>query len=341
MSSLSEVLSGFKMLFRIVEDYEKYTNVSVNVDEIKRLEFLFKDMSLRDDSNNIYWTEFFKDNLINLCYAPKSNLEIMKRINSKNIPIVYTSATLSTTRDNNYSYFMNNLELNDALNNRMVVLGENYLSPFDYQSNTLFYYDSSLPVLSDYDNYVIELSLKVIELIRATEGKALVLFTSKKCMNDVYNLVSKENFGFSIFLQMDNNANYVKDAFSREVNSCLFATGAFWEGIDVKGDSLSNLVITHLPFLVVDAVNQYKASKYSSSYDQFREIYVPNMLLKLKQAMGRLIRSDEDLGIISCLDSRFVRYKDQVESISQVTNYTSDMKDVYDFVNCKVLKRVK
>lgn len=121
----------------------------------------------------------------------------------------------------------------------------------------------------------------------------------------------------------------------------LICNGAFWEGIDIKGESLSNVIITRLPFDIVDAVNQYKASIYSSLYEQLDKVYIPNMILKLKQAMGRLVRCHNDTGIIACLDSRIVKYMDKINDIPQVKNSTTDMRDVYDFVDYKVLKKVR
>ena len=96
-----------------------------------------------------------------------------------------------------------------------------------------------------------------------TNGKALILFTSKKTMNTVYEILKQEEFPFELLLQTDNNATEIKEQFSKDTDSCLFATGAFWEGIDIKGKSLSNLIITRLPFDQVDAVTQYQACKYA------------------------------------------------------------------------------
>lgn len=342
INNLNIALNNLKKFFNLINKYERENEVNINLKELsylKQLYLVFEDMKKMGASKNIYWTEFYKNNLINLCYTNKSNLDVITKITNKDIPIIFTSATLSTSNDN-YSYFMEGLELNEGINHS-IVLGENYLSPFDYNNQSLFYYNPNLPTPKDNDDYIIELSLEVIELIKATKGKALVLFTSKQTMFEVYKLVTKDHFDFPIFLHTDTNTNEIKEAFANDTNSCLFATGAFWEGIDIKGASLSNLIITHLPFDVVDAVTQYKASKYSSGPEQFRKVYVPSMLLKLKQAMGRLIRSNTDTGIISCLDSRFVKYKDQIEEISQIENYTTNIQDVYDFSNQKILKKVK
>ena len=337
VENLEAVVSGYRYFYSFIKDKNGFRS---NFKEFLFHMNTFEDMFLKDLSKNIYWIEFFRKDLINLCYTSKSNLEVVKNIGEKDIPIVYTSATLSTT-NNNYSYFMNGLQLEEAKGNHSLEIGGNYPSPFNYEENVLFYYDPELPTPVFYDDYKIEIALKIIELIKATKGKTLVLFTSKSCMRDVYNLVKEENFDFEIFLHDENNTEEVKKNFEEDVNSCLFATGAFWEGIDIKGESLSNVIITRLPFDVVDAVNQYKASIYSSLYEQLDKVYIPNMILKLKQAMGRLIRGHDDTGIIACLDSRIVKYMDKINDIPQVKNSTTDMRDVYDFVDYKVLKKVR
>jgi len=117
----------------------------------------------------------------------------------------------------------------------------------------------------------------------------------------------------------------------------LFATGSFWEGISIKGKSLSNLIITHLPFDNVDAINKYEAGRYVSNEDKMKNVYIPDMLIKMKQAIGRLIRTDTDTGIVSCLDSRVVNYLDSVRKCSPIKNFTDDIKEVYDFVDKKIV----
>lgn len=337
---LQNILSGFEVLFLEIEDYERQTGWTIQTKELKTLKqvsSLFQDMAKGDQSQNIYWASFFKENKINLCYAPKSNLNISKSIFSKNIPVICTSGTLLDNKDS-YRYFQEGIGL-EGFKNRTIVHGESYLSPFDYEHNTLFYYNPKMASPNNYDNYVLDLAVQIERLIRATNGKSLILFTSKKCLNDVYGLLTTEDFPFRILKQTDTNMQEVRDEFERDVDSCLLATGAFWEGVDIKGSSLSNLIITHLPFDVVDAVTQYRASKYVTKEEQFQEVYIPSMLVKFEQAVGRLIRSDRDTGIVSCLDSRFVNYKDLIQNRLNITNYTTNMKEVEEFSEEKILKR--
>ena len=111
-------------------------------------------------------------------------------------------------------------------------------------------------------------------------------------------------------------------------NSVLFATGSFYEGIDIKGEALENVIIAKLPFPVVNPIIEEKASRF---VDGFSEVYLPLMLIKLKQGAGRLIRSSTDKGIVSILDARCNEYKEDILNSLPFTNVTDNIKDVEEF----------
>ena len=143
---------------------------------------------------------------------------------------------------------------------------------------------------------------------------------------------------YPIFCQQDGaNIQKLKQKFEQNIHSCLFATGTFYEGIDIKGESLSSVIITRLPFPVVDPVVEEKANEYR---DGFEKVYLPEMLLKLKQGTGRLIRSSEDKGIVSILDSRFLDYDEKYEYLLTKSlpfeNITSDLEEVKHFASSKL-----
>ena len=341
LSSIIKLIKELNFLFNQISIYEKQSGHRIKTKEINYLYSILKqlvDMSQKEDSEYIYWTSFYQKNKINICYTPKENYKITQSIFSKEVPIIFTSGTLLDNQ-NTYKYFSEGMGLNQ-LTNRTIVYGDAQNSPYDYENNSLFYYNPNIASPKEHDKYIKDLALEISELIKATEGKALILFTSKKCMNEVYKLVTTEEYPFDILLQTATNTAEIKEAFSQNTNSCLFATGAFWEGIDIKGKSLSNLIITHLPFDQVDAINQYKASKYSTK-EQFKQVYFPNMLMKLEQAVGRLIRSDTDTGIVCCLDSRFTFYKNAISRNLPIKTYTTDKKDVYQFADEKILEQHK
>lgn len=311
--------------------------------------------NLRDTkSKNIYWAYFYENNKIIIRYTPKNNFDLLNKIFSSNIPYVLTSATMGNyytvekeklsaeeieqlsdeekaklvngervklSDKDPFKPIVSSLMLKDIDRAKDVRYAEVF-SPYEYDNQVSFYYDPNMPVPNESDKYIEELALKIDEAIRITEGKALVLFTSKKTKYRVYKyMIEHYKYSFNLLLHEDDNANEVKEKFTNDINSCLFATGTFWEGIDIKGPALSNLIITHLPFDQVDAVNEYQASKYETDREKMQEVYIPKMLLKFKQGFGRLIRSSEDRGIFVCLDPRISKYIPEIVETTQVSKH--------------------
>ena len=317
----------------------KYHSINLKKEALKNIYKIFKDMKKANESCNIYWADFYDKNKITLKYIPKDNLDVLNSVFSIDIPIILTSATMGAYAG--YKPIVDGLNLSEIDSRyRSLIIGEEQQSPYPYDEHTLFYYDSTMPVPSESDEYINKLVLKIDELIRITDGKALILFTSKRDMNRVYELLSKNyKYPFKLLLQTDNNTNEIREEFTHDTNACLFATGAFWEGIDIKGASLSNVIITRLPFEQLDAVNQYKASKYSNIEEQMREVYIPRMVMKFTQGVGRLIRSDDDTGIACCLDSRITKYRQDIEKAIPITNFTDDITRVKLFSNAYIIPR--
>ena len=157
-------------------------------------------------------------------------------------------------------------------------------------------------------------------------------------MNYVYENIGVENFPFPIYIQKENvYVKALKENFEKNVSSCLFATGSFYEGIDIKGSSLSQVIIAKLPFPVVDPVVDYKANKFK---DGFMEVYLPEMISKLKQGTGRAIRSEDDTAVISILDSRIYDYNTNYDNIIfeslPFKNITDDIDEVRHFISKKI-----
>ena len=341
MTCIIKIDQSLEKITEAIQSYERKYHLILNTKELENFavfKTIIKDMKQNNTKRkNIYWTHFYAKNKITLHYTPKRNFDITKGMLNRQIPIVYTSGTLLDNKDS-YKYFMEGIDL-EGDKSQSITLGASYPSPYNYKKNTLFYCNPNISNPNNYNQYIVDLAYEINSLIRTTDGKALVLFTSKKCMNDTYNLLLKEGYDFPILLQNNTNTNEVKQQFQEDQNSCLFATGAFWEGIDIKGKSLSNLIITHLPFDVVEPVIQYKASKYADDLEKINEVYIPSMLTKFTQAAGRLIRDSKDVGIISCLDSRFPKYRELIENKTGMTNYTENINDVIQFAEEKILPK--
>ncbi|MBQ6495029.1 MAG: ATP-dependent DNA helicase [Bacilli bacterium] len=345
---VGNINSILKELGGIIKILSNNRNVCCNKEASSVLKYLnyyfnlFFDMKKGiADSNNIYWANFYKNNKINLGYVKKEDVFTTNSIFGKNIPVLCTSATMLDSKGS-YNTFKNSVSLDKfSSKDRSVIDGRAYSSSFDYEKNSIVYYDSTVSNPNNYDQYVSDLADRIIELIRITDGRSLILFTSKATMKSVYDIVAKEDFGFKLLMQGQygvDNSTLCKE-FEKDVHSCLFSTG-LWEGIDVKGESLSNVIITRLPFPVVDAVTEAKACKYSSK-DAYEEVYENAMLKKLAQAMGRLIRNKTDVGSICILDSRVVEHFDGIKNCTPYVRFTDNINDIIKFFNKKVNKLVK
>lgn len=334
------LIAKIDFLLNEVKIYEHTNNDIIynkEIDELKEIKHIFLDLLNQETRKNVYWVEFLnkEGKFIRLMYAPKEiNKITAKLLSNPNYGKVLTSATL-TTKENDYSYYSKSIGLDDMVGTN--ILKEFSIpSSYDYSKNCLIYYGNDLPNPKDRENYLEEIKERIKELICITKGKTLVLFTSKKDMYEVYNSV-KTSLDYPIYIQEEGKEKIIIENFKNEENSCLFGTGTFYEGIDVKGCSLSNVIITKLPFPIVEPVIENKANHYSNG---FREVYLPEMLIKLKQGVGRLIRSEEDTGIISILDSRTKYYDDNFDNIIRNnlpnTNITSSITEVEEFAHRKI-----
>ena len=335
-----EIIKLNKMLARFINNATNYKYLDkrliASINTLKSYASVFKDL-VSDNSKNIYWVSFLpntKDH-ITLEYVRKDIYKEASRLLGNNTyGKVFTSATM-TTGSGDYSYFANNLGL-DRINGIPIIKEFPGKSPFDYDNNALLYLsdDCLSPKSLDRDLYLDTLASKIDELINITEGRSLVLFTSKEDMRRVYQKVTMNNYDFNIMLQTDDvSADTLKERFKEDKQSVLFATGSFFEGIDVKGEALENVIITKLPFPVVNPIIEEKASHFR---DGFREVYLPEMIIKLKQGVGRLIRSSTDKGIVSILDPRYKEYEDVILESLPFNNVTTDIEEVKDFATNKI-----
>jgi len=147
--------------------------------------------------------------------------------------------------------------------------------------------------------------------VEKSKGRAFVLFTSYKLMNSVALKMDNKirDMGYKLLVQGKKMPrNKLLNVFREDSSSVLFGTDSFWAGVDVPGDALSNVIVTRLPFAVPD--HPLTASRLESIEESggnpFLEYTVPEAILKLRQGVGRLIRSSSDQGIVVILDNRIL-----------------------------------
>ncbi len=209
--------------------------------------------------------------------------------------VVMTSATLTTDKD--FRFIRQRLGITDF---REIIAG----SPFDYRKQSILYIDKGLPspVKGNIEAFQQE-GLTVIEgLINASGGRALLLFTSYRHLRFV-----SENIGtdFPLRSQGDMPPAKLIKWFRDTPGSVILATATFWQGIDIKGDDLSLVIIVKMPFgSPGDPVYDERCRRLGRQW--FRDLALPSAILLLKQGVGRLIRGVDDFGVVAILDTRLV-----------------------------------
>jgi ATP-dependent DNA helicase DinG len=307
------------------------------VNEFEEILTFFK--NIKDSESYLVWLEK-KARKIELYVCPKKIDRITKRLFfSHSRQTILTSATLSDrkggTEEEIYNYFVKNTGF--PYSEHHGILATPQPSPFPYDKNALIYYTSNLPHPTDERDLFIEEGTKiVVDLIKISGGKALILFTSKEDMNLVYQKLFEIGLPYKILMQSPGSSQEdTLNAFREDISSILLGTGAYWEGIDIKGISLSNVIIFKLPFPVPDPIIKYKCSIVN---DKLMEVLVPEMIMKLNQGIGRLIRSSTDKGIVSIIDPRLSKeskYNDIVWMSLPIKNKTdsiTELKHFYDEV---------
>lgn len=262
-------------------------------EKIKNIEDFYK-----EKANFVFWIAE-EEKTLSLNAALVDIQEVMKEnLFNKEIPIIFTSATLRVKE--NFTFFASRLGIEKY--------DKKYFpSPFDYSQQALVYIERNIPFPTEED-FFYEKAAKIInDIIHHAKGRTLVLFTSFKALKRVYELCDKTKY--PILLQDENSSpTFLLSQFQKNINSSLFATGSFWQGIDVSGESLSCLIITRLPFDVPDEprIEGIKEKLKKENLDPFWHYQLPNAVLKFRQGFGRLIRSKEDYGVIVILDKRII-----------------------------------
>ncbi|NKB37092.1 MAG: ATP-dependent DNA helicase [Gammaproteobacteria bacterium] len=209
--------------------------------------------------------------------------------------LIYTSATLAV--NGSFSHFAGQLGLEE-------VKTAIWDSPFNFQKQALLYLPEGLPDPreSSYTEKMIEQVLPVLSL---TRGRAFILFTSHRALKIASELV-KVNTDYPVFVQGDAPRTELLESFRNTEHSVLLGTSSFWEGVDVKGQSLSCVIIDKLPFSSPgDPVLKARMTLLEEQgRNPFMEYQVPEAVIALKQGIGRLIRDKDDYGLLMICDPR-------------------------------------
>jgi ATP-dependent DNA helicase DinG len=210
---------------------------------------------------------------------------------------IFTSATLAINKS--FAHFQAQLGLDDAETGL-------WDSPFDYARRTLLYMPPRLPMPSapDYTDAVLDAAMPVL---RASRGRAFILFTSHRALK-VAAARLRDALDYPLLVQGDAPRSELLRRFRAAGNAVLLGTGSFWEGVDVRGEALSCVIIDKLPFASPDdPVLQARAGAMEQAgRSPFMEYQLPEAVIALKQGVGRLIRDETDRGVLMLCDPRLL-----------------------------------
>ena len=251
----------------------------------------------------IKWGERAANGKNKSCHLRYSPLTVAKILNEALWGTVESAVLTSATLSNSgkFEYMKGRLGLHDC---RESIED----SPFDFRSQCLLYVPRHLDIPSDNLAYADNVAKEIEQLVRVSNGRAFLLFTSYRMLNAVYErLLGK--LPFVTMKQGDMSNEMLVREFLNHGNAVLFGTHSFWEGVDVRGEALSLVVIDKLPFGVPDSpMNRARVDAITEAGgDWFKEFSMPQAQMRLKQGFGRLIRTKNDRGVVAILDSRLVK----------------------------------
>ena len=309
-SKLADFLN-LMMSFNNVIDGEKDKNPEVinfnnHLKMFKAYIDSFKFINSFEDDNYIYWLDInSKRTNVILTATPLNIAQKLSTVLFDNLDrLVFASATIVV--NGNFDYFKKSLGLDEEDCIEAIIK-----SPFDYDEQMSVYIPSDIQDSENINAFVSDASKFILNILLKTNGKAFILFTSYTMLNQIYYSISKKlkDKGFEVFLHGDKPRSQIIKEFKEAENPILFGTTSFWEGVDVQGENLSNVIITKLPFLVpTDPVVSAISKKIEEDGgNSFMDFQLPEAIIKFKQGVGRLIRKKTDSGNIFILDNRILK----------------------------------
>lgn len=304
-----------------------------------------------ESDNSIFWvtaeqTEEHTLFLTFSCLPKHLSEEVYKHMwGHKDIHFCLTSGTMCD--DTGFTYFKEENGINNNIS-PFKITETTCASPFDYTNHSRLYIsDRVCHPDADTAQYLCEVSDEIERLIRATYGHTAILFTSYKVLAEVYARLKPRITEYPMICMSKSNRDAIRQ-FKESTNGVLFASGSMWEGVDCAGDILSSVIIVRLPFPLRTEALEQKKEKCKSVQAFVQRYAVPQMIIKLRQGAGRLIRNETDTGVISILDARaatdgvhrkrvlnaMAKYP-LVKSVDEINTFIRQVKTEDYFITCE------
>lgn len=331
-SGFAQLISALQRLVAVLETQaprdpllEKYWERSLALTD------LFQRWQSADNLNLVRWVEVFTHS-VQLHATPLSVAEgFGKQLNAQPRAWIFTSATLAVKND--FSHYQSQMGLLEAKTGF-------WESPFDYARQALFYVPQDMPEPNS-SGYTASVVAAALPVLQASGGRAFMLSTSLRAMREIHALLKEAFIEHGIesplLLQGDSSRTELLDRFRTLGNAVLVGSQSFWEGVDVRGEALSVVIIDKLPFAPPDdPVLSARVDKLNQEgKNAFMEYQLPHSVITLKQGAGRLIRDETDRGVLMICDPRLISksYGRRIWQSLPPFRRTRVLTDVQDFFN--------
>ncbi|MDF1757785.1 MAG: ATP-dependent DNA helicase [Legionellaceae bacterium] len=281
---------------------------------------------IKSDVNNIRWLEIFKRSLVFHLTPYDIAKEFKQLLESNKNTYIFTSATL--TISSSFDCFIKPLGID---NPNLLMLS----SPFDFQKQALLYLPRGLPDPRSTNYYEVLISA-ALPVINACGGRCFFLFTSHRALRLVARALQNK-VSYPVLIQGEESKPILLERFRQMGNAILLGSSTFWEGVDVRGEALSCVIIDKLPFAspVDPVIRGRMAYLEAQGVSGFDELSLPNAVIALKQGVGRLIRDVTDSGVLMLADPRLTsrNYGELIFKSLPDMQKTRDEETVLKFIN--------
>ena len=286
----------------------------------------------------VRWIETFNQTL-HLNATPLSIAETFnKQLSSPPRAWIFTSATLAVKDD--FSHYQQAMGLTQTQSIR-------WESPYDFAQQALLYVPTGLPD-PNHQHFSTALIDTILPVLKASQGRAFILCTSLRAMHEIHASLQtqfeQQHLDYPILRKGQGSRSTMLERFRELGNAVLIGSQSFWEGVDVKGEALSVVIIDKLPFASPDdpVLSARIEQLAKEGRNAFMEYQLPRTIINLKQGAGRLIRDEHDRGVLMICDSRLIThsYGKRIWQSLPPMKRTRDLLDVQEFFNPRSIQQI-